>query len=307
MRRKQALNPRLEVPQVDDIDARWVSGKRVRLDLQVAEPGSAIPDNSEWMKVCNGKMIYLQIIPDIGTSRKRWIKTLYKNIDTYYTSVEKELLNLFDNAINDAYDSPRNRNAIFSTAKSKMRSLFSAANSYVNFLYDKYESRLNSWMFVTDSVPVYPGDENIFADYQPKRTPDTVLDYMPALTEEIGKLPDADLKNLNELIKLLEEYNKRAEENPGHWEDGNVILGANPREYRPSKDELLASEIGNRISSVISSQPDIITEVLQKNNSTVNKLEYTEYFFTHSDVMGSGRFFYVQNSKKIIIDLNKEK
>ncbi len=275
-------------------------------DLQIALPGTIIPDDSEWVNSCKGKIIHLQLIPDIGSIKQRWIKTMDKPTDTYYTSVEDDLLNYFNDALNAVYNSPSEKNVIFDRTMEKVRQLFSAANSYVNFLYDKYEERLRRWLFIDEPPPVDSSSETIFNDYQPKHTPDTVLDFMPSIVEEIDKLPAAELENYSRLLQLLKYFQKRAEENPGHWEDGNMVLGAQPREYQPTIDELLASVVGDRLAQIIknNTEQDIIT-LLKKDNFTTHEVKYTKFTFIHVDVMGSGRFFYVLSIESKNLNLIK--
>lgn len=278
------------------------------VDLQVAVPGTILPADSVWAKICEGKMIYLQLVPDISTIKKRWIKTADRPTDTYYTSVEDDLLSCFEEALNAANDSPSNRSEIFETTRVKMRELFSAANSYVNFLYDKYEERLNNWLCIGERARAYHNEEDIFRGYHPKQTPDTILDFRPSLNNDVEQLPTAELNNFPILFRLLKYYQNNSKINQGHWEDGNMVLGAQPREYIPSDDELLASEVGDRLAHVVRNQPkERITALLRKDGISFNDLEYINFTFTHVDVMGSGRFFYVLESKTIKYDLEMER
>ena len=277
------------------------------VDLQIALPGTVMPADSEWMNICEGRMLYLQLVPDMGEIKKRWIKTADLPVDPYYTAVEDGLLKYFGEALDETSDSPALRNEIFNRTKSKIRKLFSGPNSYVKSLSDKYEERLKRWLFVKETAPLYPTEENMFGDYRPKRTPDTVVDYMPSLSADIKNLPHAELENYSDLLRLLQFYSENAKSNPGNWEEGNMILGGKPREYRPSKDELLASETGDRLAHIINTHPkEKIIEFLNREGSIPTDVEYTRYTFTHADVMGSGRFFYVQTSEKIKLSLEKD-
>ncbi len=270
------------------------------VDLQIALPGTILPDDATWKKYWPGKMIYLQLVPDIGALKKRWIKSDELHTNTYYTSVEDELLACFSKALAEASEEPERRNEIFKESLPKMRSLFSAANSYVNFLYEKYETRLRRWLEVDETAKVDLPVETTFGDYEPKLTPDQLIDYMPSLKEEIKKLPAAELPNTVSLIRLLHFYQEQAHTNPGHWEDGNMILGAEPKEYRPSKEELLASEIGDRLSTIVHLHPkESITQILNMEGLAFSTLEYVQYTVTHVDVMGSGRFFYINQPETI--------
>ena len=189
-----------------------------------------------------------------------------------------------------------------------MRDLFNAANSYVDFLYHKYETRLFRWLLLEEEQTDQPDIENMFPDYVPKRTPDTVIDFRPELSQEIYHLPAATTENFPTLLRLFIDYQQRATNNPGHWIDGNVILGAKPREYQPSSEELLISEIGDRLRTILHTSPEEqIQKLLKKERISIYKIEYTRFTFTHVDVMGSGRFFYVDTIEKIQIDIIMKK
>jgi hypothetical protein len=141
-----------------------------------------------------------------------------------------------------------------------------------------------------------------FPDYQPKRTPDTVIDYHPRLAPRIAKLPPARLDRLLELIVLLEEHKKRAAGKPGQFVKGNQILGADEKEYEPSEDEMLASEIGDRIRAVAASTSK---EQLEAQGVPPQVVEYGAIRYRHVDVMGSGRFFYASEPVKATIPIGK--
>ena len=81
-----------------------------------------------------------------------------------------------------------------------------------------------------------------------------------------------------------------------------MILGARPKEYIPSKEELIADEIGERIRKT--AEECIPMTLAEKSKTRVPKqLKYCHYTFTHSDVMGSGRFFYVDQIQETVITL----
>lgn len=135
--------------------------------------------------------------------------------------------------------------------------------------------------------------EETFPDYRPKLSPDTVLDYRPEMAIEIGALPPAQLMSLPDLMQALEDSKARARENPGRWQSGDIARGADPREYRPSNDELVAAEIGERIARVVAdSPPEGVEETLAAAGITREEAEYDRFSFRHADVMGSGRFFF---------------
>ncbi|MBN2412455.1 hypothetical protein JXQ31_12260 [candidate division KSB1 bacterium] len=274
------------------------------VDLQIAVPGSSLPDFAGWAKVTENKMLYLSLIPDMGPVKNSWIVPETLKISSYYTSVEKELLELFAAAVDKSIKNPDNRNQIYTTTRDSMRSLFSAANSYVNFLFHESDSRLARWLLLSEQAAGQPELENMFPDYVPKTTPDTAIDFMPELSAQMNQIPAAKPENLVRLINLLKHYQDRAKKNPGQWVDGNVILGANPREYRPSPDELLASETGNRLRTALRTTPnELVRKLMREEKIKPEKLQYTTFTFTHVDVMGSGRFFYVDTIEKVNLEL----
>jgi hypothetical protein len=153
-----------------------------------------------------------------------------------------------------------------------------------------------------DGQPAAKTVEERFPDYRPKTSADTVLDYRPQISARLEKLPEASLGNLPGLIGLLEDYRKKSRRNPGKTEEGNVILGADPQEYVPSDEELIQSEIGERIRKVVQAASPA---ALKKAKLTARQVEYGAITYRHVDVMGSGRFFYASSPTKTIISLVK--
>ncbi len=149
-----------------------------------------------------------------------------------------------------------------------------------------------------------PSIRDRFPDYQPKKTPDTLLDYRPSLAAEVAMLPAEKLENLKALIQALRAWSRRADENPGAWEEGNVALGANPQEYAPSDPELIISEICERIRRlVLHTDSKKLSDAIQEQNVKVRKIAYIRFTFRHVDVMGSGRFFYASPPQQAIIKI----
>ena len=146
--------------------------------------------------------------------------------------------------------------------------------------------------------PVYRLAQEQFPDYQPKLSPDTVLDYRPVLAPKLAGLPPASLEALPFLLQALEEYRELARAHPGREVQGHPGLGADPVEYRPSDEELLAAETGARIARVAAGAArDELAEILKKAGVTAGSIEYEEFTFRHVDVMGSGRYFYASFPK----------
>ncbi|TSA25492.1 MAG: WG repeat-containing protein [Bacteroidetes bacterium] len=157
---------------------------------------------------------------------------------------------------------------------------------------------------LTTSEPALTNPDEIFPDYEPKRTPDTMLDYMPSLLADLASIPEASLSNFSDLIKLYNEDKELAEKHPGEWVDGNLLLGAREKEYRPSSAELMRMEIGERIGTVVSeTDPEVLEAMLRRLDRYPEKIEYTRFFFIHYDVMGSGRFFYIDGMEKVSFKL----
>jgi hypothetical protein len=82
--------------------------------------------------------------------------------------------------------------------------------------------------------------------------------------------------------------------------EGNMILGVRPKEYEPSLEELVLGETGERISKVINNnEKEEIISYLKNNKCHMRKIKFRKFTFTHADVMGSGRFFYVDTIEEV--------
>ncbi len=154
-------------------------------------------------------------------------------------------------------------------------------------------------------------DEDMFPDYEPKRTPDTIFDYGIAPDSELKKIldtlevkrsghfPTMELKNLKPAIRFFHKYFKDAENNLGEYRNGNMILGAPEKEYIPSEAALIVSEIGKLIQNLLFNIPYAELEDYKKKNGIKSQqLIYHEIIFDHMDVMGSGRFFYAHRREE---------
>ncbi|MFC2102649.1 WG repeat-containing protein [Bacteroidota bacterium] len=163
--------------------------------------------------------------------------------------------------------------------------------------------------YVTDAEPETAPDESfnsdeLFPDYEPKLTPDTMLDYMPSLQPEMETIPEPNLSNLSNLIHLYNKYNALASKSPGKWVDGNLVLGAREKEYQPSAEELVLMEVGERIGTVVSENDhESLSNYLTQLDRYPEKIEFTRFFFIHIDVMGSGRFFYIDAMEPVSFKL----
>ena len=148
-------------------------------------------------------------------------------------------------------------------------------------------------------------EKNLFPDYQPKITPDTIEDYLrkPSQVYNIlGEFSEPSINNLQMIISCFLDHKNAAESNPGGTQKGNIALGANEDQYYPSEEELLVSELGKLISQVTSSYSKLQMRTLKlKHQIMSQRLSYYEITFRHVDVMGSGRFFYAEKAPQEIV------
>ena len=142
-----------------------------------------------------------------------------------------------------------------------------------------------------------------FPDYQPKRSPDTVHDYLRKPDSKVFKiLSEIDpptLKNLKHILSYFNKFKIEAEQNPGGIQQGNVALGADLDQYYPSEEEILVSELGKSIKIIIeSSSKQQCEDLKEKEGISSQTLIFNEIIYRHVDVMGSGRFFYAEKKQQ---------
>jgi hypothetical protein len=144
----------------------------------------------------------------------------------------------------------------------------------------------------------------VMEGYEPKLSRDRVLDYRRLLDLESGAVGEIRLDDLPALADRLDHLIAAARARPGHWEDGNLALGADLREFVPSDEELLAADLGQRIAAFLeSAEPDAVARIWATAGRDGYKAAFTTFDFRHVDVMGSGRFFYASLSEVVIIRL----
>jgi len=146
-------------------------------------------------------------------------------------------------------------------------------------------------------------EKDLFPDYQPKRTPDTVYDYLRKPDSKVfivlSEISHPSINNLKRIIDLFKKYKIEAQEKPGEYRPSNIVLGADPDQYYPSEEEILASELGKMIKSTLETySKQKIEEVKQREGITSQTLEFNEIYYRHVDVMGSGRFFYAERKNQ---------
>ncbi len=151
-------------------------------------------------------------------------------------------------------------------------------------------------------------EKNIFPDYEPKITPDTISDFLrkPSKVYNIlEKFGEPNINNLKTIISCFLEHKKAVENNPGSTQKGNIALGADEDQFFPSEDELLVSELGKLILQVTNSYSKQQMKTLKlKHQIDSQRFTYHEITFRHVDVMGSGRFFYAEKTRlETVIEL----
>jgi len=142
-------------------------------------------------------------------------------------------------------------------------------------------------------------EKDIFPDYQPKRTPDTVYDYLRKPDSKVfivlSKISHPSLSDLKRILDIFNKYQIEAHENPGKIQPSNIVLGADPDQYYPSEEEILTSELGKIIKSILdTNSKQKIEEVKQREGIISQTLKFNEIYYRHVDVMGSGRFFFAE-------------
>jgi len=129
--------------------------------------------------------------------------------------------------------------------------------------------------------------------------PVTVLEYRPSVAGEIGALPPVG--DAAALAAAFVTWKARADAAPGAFEAGQVQLGADPQEYKPTDAELVASEAGERLSAALTGADEAtrasVTTILNGVAS------YRSFSYRRVDVMGSGRYLYASPPRETQLPL----
>lgn len=144
-----------------------------------------------------------------------------------------------------------------------------------------------------------PTLEDTFPDYEPKDSPDTLFDYRPGL---VMALPQSH--SVGDILHAYMLASQQAQQEPGQWEDGAIMLGADPREYVPSDAELIAAELGDRLAALAGKTG--FGEALAAAGLGSIELRYATFLFRHVDVMGSSRYFYASPPQDMSVILSTE-
>lgn len=274
--------------------------------MDAALPGSKVPEDTELLELSGNRMIRFSLIPDTGPVIRRWIAPIK---DSAPAPGEEELkhvirmeLEAFLSGIQKKSVDPvheETRLKIFETIMTKGEESFKHLKDekkYINLILrllalDQSHGHSHGFDF-----------GEMFPDYEPKTTPDEILDYRPALWEIFEGLPAASLDNLKPLVSLHTDYLKKAKNNPGSWREGNMILGAPGQEYIPSDEELILCEIDKRITIIVSgTELKTLQKYYTEHNLTGTELTIMTVEIWHADVMGSGRFFYASKPETEVL------
>ena len=148
-----------------------------------------------------------------------------------------------------------------------------------------------------DGAAPAPGAVDPSAGYSPKDTADTVLDYRPEVAGDINALPP--VSDAAGLARAFVDWKAKAAAAPGSYEQGAVQLGADAQEYRPSNAELVAAEAGDRLAAALGSADDAAKSAIAAILGDAPEARvYRRFDYRHSDVMGSGRYFYASKPKE---------
>jgi hypothetical protein len=141
-----------------------------------------------------------------------------------------------------------------------------------------------------------------FSGYEPKRSPDTLEDYIRGenrVFEILDKIGPKSLENIGRIVLKFISYQKKALNNSGLYREGHPGLGANKEQYYPSDEELIVSELGEWILELLKPlDEETYRKVKQKYGLKSGKLMFHRIIFRHVDVMGSGRYFYAEKAPK---------
>ena len=278
------------------------------VDIQTAIPGSKPIHPEELKQFFVHKMVLLSQIPDIGPIRKQWIKSGDAVTDTCFLQNQDTIINLFIKAINNLNEdeSMDNHSQIINMTMLEIENRLKSKDCYSDATLRFCFALLERFSGQTTVEPKSLDSHFPFGDYQPKTTPDNLVDYMPSLYNIVKTFPSAEPENLPKLAGLYKEYRKQAKQDKGEWIEGNMILGAKPEEYLPTQEELILGEIGERIHKIVKHpNQQLVNKVIREHKVRPKNIKYTHFEFIHYDVMGSGRFFYIESMDEIKINLRK--
>ncbi len=268
------------------------------IDLEVAQSGTKLVQKIIPHHFPKNKMIRLTMIPEYGPAHTQWIEQPYHFGDSCIAFSEKTAIAVIDSGFSNAVKNidHYSKNKVCSFCQDQIECAVMSAGCDVSAITHHWKTVVRRLLLIEKDFDPYEDIHRVYPGYEPKLSADSMLDYMGELSVDISQLPETAADKLPELVKLYDQYRKKAKKNPGKWNDGNMILGANDKEYDPSRDELILNEIGNRIKNIIESvKKEEIERIMKVNNIKKKTIRYKHFTFRHSDIIGSGRFTYVNN------------
>lgn len=129
--------------------------------------------------------------------------------------------------------------------------------------------------------------------------PATVADYRPAIAGDIAALPPVG--DAAALAAAYADWRARAGADPGGFEEGQIPLGADPQEYRPSDAELVAAEAGDRLSAALHGADEATIAAVAA--AVGEARSYRRFDYRRVDVAGSGRYYYASPPRDAALPL----
>lgn len=129
--------------------------------------------------------------------------------------------------------------------------------------------------------------------------PATVEAYRASVAGNIAALPPVG--DAPALAAAFVSWKERADSSPGAFEQGQVQLGADAQEYRPSDAELVAAEAGDRLSAALQGADEATKASVVAMLSGVRS--YRRFDYRRVDVAGSGRFVYASAPRETQLPL----
>ena len=149
-----------------------------------------------------------------------------------------------------------------------------------------------------EAAPVEPAVETAPDSASPSG-PATVGDYRPSVSGEIGALPPVG--DAAALARAFADWRARAAAAPGAYEAGQVQLGADAQEYRPSDAELVAAEAGDRLSAALQGADEATRTAVA--TAIGDNRSYRRFDYRRVDLIGSGRYFYASAPREASLPL----
>ena len=265
--------------------------------MEVAVPGTSLPSDEDIVAIAGRNLVRLFLVPDVGEVRQRWIHVPVG----VETDAERNARKIIHKELSALANELRGSGGTAGSESLRNRTWERIRDGIEPFFPDEEEFQgISGTVLRLLSLPESLGYsagfgfDEMFPDYQPKQSPDTVLDYRPQIRDVVESLPLASLSSLDELLSLHEEYGKKADDHPGETIEGNIILGGPDEEYVPSDEELILGEIGERLKAIsLTADRDSLRRWCEKPGGRTTGIDIIRFEFWHADVMGSGRFFYV--------------